>query len=140
MAETFVLQKGERSLSKLVAFLSALSSDKAWRVEISEYRRTRSNEQNNALWGVAYEAIRQASGNDPDDLHEWACGTYFGWVEREMFGQRKKKPRRTTTTDEHGRRSVLTTTEFMDFYSHIQRNMAEFGIYVPDPGELIDEH
>lgn len=88
------------------------------------------------MWGVAYKAIREASGNDLDDMHEWACGEYFGWVEREMFGLRKKRPRRTTTTDEHGRRNVLSTVEFMDFYSFIQRRMAEYGIYVPDPGEM----
>jgi hypothetical protein len=139
MAEVFLLAKGDRSLTKLVGFLSSLAKGKAWKVEVSEHRRSRSNEQNNALWGVAYEAIRKASGNDPDDMHEWCCGEYFGWVESEIFGSRKKKPRRTTTKDEHGRRNVLSTTEFMDFYSHIQRRMAEYGIYVPDPGEVTDE-
>lgn len=137
--ERIILQKGERSLARLVAFISSLSKDRAWRIEVSEHRRTRSNEQNNALWGVAYEAIRQASGNDPDDMHEWFCGEYFGWVESDVFGSRKKKPRRTTTTDEHGRRKVLSTTEFVEFYSYIQRRMAEFGIFVADPGQLTDE-
>lgn len=134
--ERFVLQKGERSLTKLVAFLSALSTERAWKVEISEYRRTRSDAQNNALWGVAYKAIREASGNDADEMHEYFCGRYFGWVDKDVFGLKKRRPRRTTTTDETGRRSVLSTTEFMDFYGFIQQHMAEFGIYVPDPNEV----
>ena len=137
--QRFILQKGERSLTKLVAFLSALSQARAWKVEVSEYRRTRSDAQNNALWGVAYKAIREASGNDPDEMHEYFCIKYFGSVEKNVFGLRKQRPRRTTTTNEAGERSVLSTTEFMDFYSFIQQHMAEFGIYVPDPNEDVND-
>lgn len=134
--QTFILDRSvTRNLTRLLAFLSALPMDKAWKITVAEHRKTRSNEQNNALWGVAYVAIHEASGNDPEDMHEYFCGEYFGWVERSMFGQRKKRPRRTTTTDASGRRSVLTTIEFMDFYAFIQRRMAEHGIYVPDPNE-----
>lgn len=137
--QTFILERSvTRNLTKLVGFLSSLPMDKAWKITIAEHRKTRSNEQNNALWGVAYVAIHEASGNDPEDMHEYFCGEYFGWVERPMFGQRKKRPRRTTTTDASGRRSVLTTIEFMDFYGFIQRRMAEFGIYVPDPNEEVN--
>lgn len=131
--QIFILPKDKAVLS---TFIDRLPMARKWKVTVDAYRRTRSNPQNNALWGVAYPAIKDATGNDPEDLHTMFCGDFFGWVEYDVLGQRKKKPRRTTTTDESGKRSVLTTLEFMDFYEHIQRKCAEFGVYVPSPGEL----
>lgn len=95
--------------------------------------KERTSPQNAALWGVAYPAIRADTGNDLDDIHIAMCGSYFGWVEYEVLGQRKRKPRRTTTTDENGKRDVLSTIHFSDFWDHVQRAAAEYGIDVPDP-------
>lgn len=130
--ERIVLPKGERSLARVVAFLSSLSKDKAWKVEISEHKRSRSNEQNAYLWGVAYPAIlKRLSGWESNDLHEYFLGEHFGWETLEGLGRKRVKPIR--------RSSKLSTVEFSDFVAFIQRTMAERGVYVPDPGELIDE-
>jgi hypothetical protein len=136
--QVFTLKKGERSLTNIISFLYALSREKAWRVEVREYRRNRSDEQNNSLWGLAYPPITKATGIDAEDLHHIMCELHFGAIEYEAFGKRHSKPRRTTTRDERGRRNVLSTVEFMDFYSFVQRKAAEFGVYVPDPGEVTD--
>jgi len=129
MNQSIVLSKGERSLTRIVAVLSALAKDKAWKVEIKEAKPTRSNEQNAYLWGVVYEAIRQQlPGWDADDVHEYCLGEWSGWEMLEGFGRRRLRPVR--------RSSKLTTVEFMDYVAFIQRTMAEKGIWIPDPNEM----
>jgi hypothetical protein len=130
--ERIILQKGERSLARIVAFLSALSKNKAWRVEICEHKRTRSNDQNAYLWSAVYPSIlKHLPGWSADDLHEYFLGEHFGWETLEGLGRKRLKPIR--------RSSRLSTTEFSDYVGFIQRTMAEKGIYVPDPGELIEQ-
>jgi hypothetical protein len=122
---------------RIVRYLSLLPADKEWKVTVDEYKKERSEPQNNSLFGVAYKAIREATGNDKDTLHNYFCGEYFGWVP--VLDRPGTKPRRTTTTDEDGKRNVLTTTEFMDFYAFVQQKAAEVcGVYVPDPNEVVD--
>jgi hypothetical protein len=135
----FIFQKNltrDEMLARLIRFIHTLPTDKTWRVRIERYKKARSNSQNNALWGVAYKTLHQETGNDPDDMHTYFCGEFFGWVEYDLFGQRRKKPRRTTTTDENGMRDVMSTMDFMDFYAFIQQRSAEtVGVDVPDPNE-----
>lgn len=126
-AETFTIPKGG-DLSKVVACASALLRDKGIKVTLQEHRKSRSDQQNRYLWGVCYPKILQhLPGWDAEDLHEFCLGEWSGWEILEGLGRRRMKPLR--------RSSKLTTLEFMDFVSHIQRTMAERGIDVPDPNE-----
>lgn len=93
----------------------------------------RSDLQNKALWGCAYKALSEQTGNDPEDLHTWACGSFWGWEEFEVMGMRKRRPRRTTTTNEHGDRDVIGTLLMAQLYEHIQQQAAVMGFDVPDP-------
>jgi hypothetical protein len=129
--QTFILQRAvERNLTRLAGFLSALPTDRAWKLTICEWKRTRSNEQNAYLWGVVYPAILQhLPGWDADDLHEYFLGEHYGWETLEGLGRKRLKPIR--------RSSKLSTTEFGDHVAFIQRAMAEKGIYVPDPNEEV---
>lgn len=102
-------------------------------VEVKPHKQTRSSDQNAALFGLAYKTIREQTGNDIAELHQWACGEFFGWTEYEVMGQRKKRPMRTTTTDEAGKRKVMSKTEFAEFFGFVQMKAAEFGIFIPDP-------
>lgn len=121
-------------LRHLIDELHALPVDAPWQIEIKRHRKSRTEDQNAALWGVAYRVIREHTGNDADDLHTYFCGEYFGWVTANVFGQMRRVPRRTTTKAEDGKRAVMTTIEFADFYSFIQQRCAETqGINVPDP-------
>src|SRR5690606_14518566 len=84
---TFVLHKDssrERVLERLIGFLRTLPTSKAWRVEVVEYRRRRSQEQNAYLWGVCYATILREGGEalggwTADDLHEYFLGEWSGW-------------------------------------------------------------
>jgi hypothetical protein len=143
--QTFFLSKGERSLSKIVAFLSSLSKSRRWKLEISEDRCTRSVQQCRYLNGVAYKILGERTGYERDDISEYCCGRYFGWktvkVPRTPNNPNgiEDRPIRTTTTDENGNRSVLSTTEFMDYVAFVQRFAASKGIHIPDPNEELEE-
>ena len=139
--QRFILRKNgdsrEKILANIAKFLEILPADREFVVEIRRYRRSRTLAQNAMLWGLAYPPIMEALGlsgeSDKEMLHQAFCELYFGKVDLEIMGIAMTLPKRTTTTDEKGRRSVLTTLEFSDFWSFVQRQAAELGIYVPDP-------
>lgn len=130
------LPKGKRNLARLVSVVSCLSEDKDWDITIKEAKTDRSLEQNNSLYGVAYKALREFTGHENEELHQMFLRAYFGEVEVEVMGMKYVKPRRTTTTDESGARKLLSTAEFNDFYSFVQRKAAEIGCWVPDPDPM----
>lgn len=136
-AQTVTLppDRREAAVERLAAFLLHAWAGKRVRVTFCEAKPQRSNDQNAYLFGVCYAAIRDATGNDVDDLHQWACGEYFGWREIDVMGSRRKVPIRSTTRDEHGHRAVLSTADFSDFVAFIQNKAAEFGVYIPEPME-----
>lgn len=118
----------EASVARLAAFAANLPLDKGWALEVTEQKRRRSQEQNRALWGVAYKTLSDATGNDAEDLHEFFLGEWSGWDVIDVMGRKRKVPK--------CRSSKLSTTEFCEFYAFIQRRAAEVGFYVPDPGEM----
>lgn len=134
--ETFYLEKGERDLSKVVAFMSRLSPSFRWEVIVKRYQKPRSDPQNSALWGVAYKRLSDFTGHDKDELHDIFMKAYFGKVEKSLFGEASIKPRRTTTHDENGNKDVMLISDFTALYAFIQRKAAEIGCHVPDPDPL----
>lgn len=129
--QTFVLPKSdrERIADNLRAFIMSALPGKELRVEVCEYRKRRSQDQNAALWGVAYKTLSDATGNAPEDLHTFFLGEWGGWETIQVMGQVRRVPKR--------RSSKLTTVEFGDFYAFIQQRSAEtVGVYVPDPDPL----
>lgn len=87
-------------------------------VSAKRWREVRTDPQNRYLFGICYPPIAEAMGYTVDDLHEWVCGTFFGWVDRKV----PKTPRnpkgwesvpfRTTTKDENGKRDVIPKERF----------------------------
>jgi hypothetical protein len=126
----------QRVKDNMLAFIDRLPDDKPWQIDIEPLKKARTNKQNHALFGVAYAELREQTGNDKDDLHEYFCGEYFGWDEYFIMGQKHKRPIRTTTTDHEGKRQVMSAAEFSGFYAFIQRRSAENGYYVSDPDPL----
>lgn len=120
----------------LVRAIDALPDTHTYVVELKRYQKPRTDTQNSALWGVAYKALRDQMGEESDALHEFFCGEWFGWVDRECFGRITQRPRRTTTHDENGKRDVIVAGEFAKFYDFIQYRAAQHGFSVPDPDPL----
>lgn len=126
--QTFVIPATgrERIANNLRDFAMTALPGKKLRVEVCEYRKRRSDDQNKALWGVAYKTLRDATGNDPDDLHTFFLGEWAGWEVVDVMGQKRRVPKR--------RSSKLTTAEFTEFYAFIQQRSAEtVGVFIPDP-------
>lgn len=125
----------ENQTAKLLDQIGKLESNKAYNVEIKQYRRNRSSEQNRFLWGVVYRTIIDNTPGpklDPDHLHEYWLGECFGWDVTDVLGWSKRAPMK--------RSSKLSTTEFIEFHEFIQRRCAETrGLYIPDPGEFTHE-
>jgi hypothetical protein len=132
--QTFTLPRQldrAKAVPRIAAFLSSLSIDRAWVVEVRQMVRTRSQQQNRYLWGVCYPAIlKHLPGWDADDIHDYCLGECFGWEVLEGFGKKRQRPIK--------RSAKLSTTEFVDYVADIQRRMAERGIWIGDPGESED--
>ena len=140
MTQAFTLHANDTVRVNVLAnckrFLDLLPASKSWRVEISQWSKSRSLNQNAAAYGVAEKALMEFMGlrgeSDKRQLHRDLCCLYFGFVELPIG----RRPKRTTTTNENGERDVLSAQAFSDFYSFIQQQGAEIGCYVPSPGEL----
>jgi hypothetical protein len=133
--ETIVLPRVEqaRNLARVVAFLSALPTKKAWRVRIDELKGDRTEHQNNALFGVAYPPLTAATGYRAEELHELMCCKFFGVKVIQIGELSVEKPLRTTTTDEHGKRDVIDWERFGEFFAMVQQVGSEVGVWIPDP-------
>lgn len=131
--ETIILPRveNERSLTRLVAFLSALPRKKAWRIRIDELKGDRTTRQNGALFGVAYPPLCEHIGCYAEQFHIAMCKRYFG--AKDILGD--EVPIRTTTRDENGNRDVIQWDTFSKFYEMVQQIGAELKtpIWVPDP-------
>lgn len=132
MNRQFILPRSitrEGAIARIARVLSTLPLESAWRLEVHEHKPTRSNQQNRYLFGCVYPTILREGGEamggwSADDLHEFFLIDHFGHEVHELFGKKRLKPMR--------RSSRLSKQEFSDFIAHIQRFMAERGVYVPD--------
>lgn len=131
----------QAAAQRIAAFILSALPGKPLRVTVEKAKRQRSDAQNSYLFGVAYPPIAQAKGYSVDDIHEFMCGTHFGWVDKPCPKTPRNpdglesRPFRSTTRDETGKRNVLGTVEFSDFVETVKRIAAQAGIYVPDPNE-----
>ena len=115
-------------LSSVGRFLGELDADKAWRIEVREYKATRSSAQNRYLWAI-YDHIIKVGGETmggwtKEDLHDFFLGEHFGWEKVQLFGRFRLKPIK--------RSSNLSKMDFADFIAYIQHYMAERGVVIPD--------
>ncbi len=113
-----------------IEYIERLDVNKETEVIVREIKGTRSQQQNRALWGLAYDTILKQGGEsmagwEMQDLHEYFLGEHFGWEVVELFGKTRQRPIK--------RSSKLSKSEFASFFDFIQRKAAEFGVQIPDP-------
>ena len=127
MINTIILRRDKPAdREKAARFLAKLPPNKPWRLEVSEYKPRRSDQQNRFLFGVVYrEIMRHLEGWNIEDIHEYCLGEWAGWETVEGFGKKRLRPIR--------RSSRLNKQEFSDYLAFIQQRMAEHGIFIPDP-------
>lgn len=130
----------ESDRSRWIAFVQ--SQPLPVEVDCKRWRKSRTNDQNNLLFGVIYPPIAEAMGYSVDGdngIHAFMCGTHFGWVDVKVPKTPRNpdgiasEPRRSTTREgwNRGKRNVLTTTEFSAFLETVDRIAAQAGIFIP---------
>jgi hypothetical protein len=118
--------------SQVVADIMNLPDNRAWLVQVTQYRRKRSTEQNAFLHAVPLKMICDHTGDEIEDMKALLMGMCFGFEEFEILGQRRKKPLKTT--------SQLNTAEFSFFMEFCERFAAmEWGMIIPRPNEYLLE-
>lgn len=141
--QTFTIPAENRqaSVQRLTQFIVSALPGKVLEVSVGRKVRKRTDPQNNYLFGVCYPPIAAAKGYTAEEIHEFMCGTHFGWVDKPCPktprnpGGLESRPFRTTTRDENGKRNVLGTVEFSEFVETVKRIAAHAGVYVPEPNE-----
>lgn len=120
------------AVDRLVRILSALP-DKPFVLDIREHKPRRTTDQNALLWAMYAEIIKRGgeelAGWDPKDIHEYMLGEHFGWTRLSGLGRTRVKPIR--------RSSQLNKQEFSDLVDFVVRFMAERGIVLDMPGEMV---
>lgn len=127
-----IILRDQQDRVKVCNLIEQLAIEKPWVIEIREHRLRRTDEQNRYLWGLVYQTILDAGGNDlagwtKDDLHDYFLGEHFGWEELSGLGKKRIRPLR--------RSSKLSIEEFSSYIAFIQQRCAELGIYIPDANE-----
>lgn len=123
-----------QAIDELARVLALFAEGKPLNVKVGVARPDRSPWQNRYLWGVAYPLLCATAGYEPEDVHEYLCGSWFGWRTKKLPGGRTQDvPLRTTTVDEHGNDDVLDGEAFWKFVEYVQRVAARQGIAIPDP-------
>jgi len=120
----------EQLATAAARMVQGLSSEKTWAIEVTEWKKPRTQQQNAFLWGVCYPAILEGGGEalagwTRDDLHEYFLGECFGWETLEGFGRKRMRPLK--------RSSALTKQEFSDYLLFIETRCMEMGIDIPAP-------
>ena len=115
--------------SKMV---KGLSPDRNYFIEVAEWKKPRTNQQNAFLWGVVYSSVIEQGGEGlsgwtRDDLHDYFLGECFGWETLEGFGRKRMKPLK--------RSSNLNKQEFTDYLMFIEQKCLDMGINIPEPNE-----
>lgn len=143
MNSVYILRKDrlrEHDVDRLLQAVQELSRDKKYRAVLEEIKSEYSDLQRAYYWGCVVEAISQETGYETKELHEYLCGTRWGWKDKKV----PKTPRnpegiesvpvRTTTRDEHGRRSKLGKMQFEEFIEFARRFAAQkLNLVIPDP-------
>ena len=112
--------------------VQGLDPSRAWCIEVLEWKRPRTDQQNRFLWGVAYPAILEGGGETlagwtRDDIHEYFLGECFGWETLEGFGRKRMRPIK--------RSSKLNKQEFSEYLMFLEIRCEYMGIRIPEPVE-----
>ena len=117
-ADGAILLEHEGQLQRIVKSLKP----KRHVMEIYEYKRNRSAEQNAYMWGVVYKLISDETGYTPDEVHQLMAERFLGY---EKNGHTFV---RSTTS--------LNTAEMEEYLSAVRMfASSDLHCYIPLPNE-----
>lgn len=120
--------KSDTDRQALIEYVNKLNLDKEYSWEVTRKTIRRSISQN-ALYWMWLTCIQDETGNDRNDLHEYFKGKLLIARYIDVFGDS------IMIKSTKG----LTTAQFADYLNMIQVEMAQEGIILPDPDDLIWE-
>lgn len=136
MSADFVMnaENKDRVIARVVGFLHSWPAEKPCHIRCERFVIGRTNKQNAALFGLAYKILRDETGHELDELHDFFCRRFFGVHEFEVLGEKHTRPMRTTTTDENGKHDIIPWDRFSEFFESVRTFAAsELMIAIPDP-------
>jgi hypothetical protein len=99
-------------------------------VTVDREKKPRSLNANAYLWSAVYGAISEWSGYEPDELHELFKRMFLPAKDLAMpTGEILSIP---------GSTAALDTGAFAVYVSKVKRWAAEQGLYIPEPGEVME--
>jgi hypothetical protein len=113
-----------------------LDPARVWSIEVTEWKKPKTNQQSRYLFGVVYPMIMEAAGESlrgftRDDLHDFFLGEIWGWETIEGFGRKRLRPLKRT--------SRMTKQEFTEYLYGIENKCIEMGIGpLPEPIHVED--
>lgn len=124
----------EDTIRRAVEVMKVFQLGKPINVKLTIARPERTPPQLRYLWGVVVKMLSEHAGYEPEDVHEYLCGSFFGWKPKTLPGGRTQDvPIRTTTVDYDGNRDVIDGVEFWRYVEFCQRVGARQGVVIPDP-------
>lgn len=132
-ARTVILPAEGRDerVANLCAFLKAAMPGKRVLVEVSAYSPRRSGNLNNYYWGVVVKRISEATGYEPEEVHEICAMKFLPPRVVEIAGETHVL--RSST-------AKLPTVEFQGYVEAVKRWAAqELSLYIPEPNEYEQE-
>lgn len=124
----------DAAIARVAEVLRFFQLGKPVNVKMTIARPERTPPQLRYLWGVAITMLADHGGYEREDVHEYLCGSHWGWREKRLPGGRTEQvPIRTTTVDADGNRDVIDGREFWDYVEFVQRVGARAGVVIPDP-------
>ena len=114
-------------------YIDGLDPNRKWKVEICEFRKKRSNEQNSYIHAVPLKIIGDHVGETLDDIKEYLAGEFLGWEDYEVMGRKKSRPIKTTS-----QMNTKEMTDFIDFM--IWFGSSTLNLRIPSPNEWDGEY
>ena len=118
-------------VAAVARMVQGLDPARVWSIEVTEWKKPKTNQQSRYLFGVVYPMIMEAAGESlrgftREDIHEWLLGEIWGWETLEGFGRKRLRPLKRT--------SRMTKEEFTEYLYGIENKCIELGIGpLPEP-------
>ncbi len=131
----FIIRKDDNNSSTVKFnardYIDDLDSKRSWAIEIKEYRKKRSLDQNRYIHAVPFPIMMEHTGYTLDELKRELCGLFMGTEKYEIFGEERERPIKTT--------SQMTTKEMTDFIEWLQWfGSSRLNLRIPSPNEWVE--
>lgn len=122
-----VSPEGKLELDAPVVFKLAIRelAGKPVEITVKQKRNKRSDRANRFYFGVVVKLMAEHCGYEVDEMHEALAFRFLRIEDDPLTGSPRRK--RTPATD---------TKEFAEYVEACMRFGAEFGVYIPEPGEV----